>query len=55
MATDTTEASARPPHSPRTWRRRLGWLAGIWLASVAVMFVVAVVFRFLMAAVGLSR
>ncbi|MDP9891703.1 hypothetical protein J2W32_001922 [Variovorax boronicumulans] len=52
MATDTTEGAARPS---RTWRRRLGWLAGIWLASVAVMFVVAVVFRFLMAAVGLSR
>ncbi|MDQ0015554.1 hypothetical protein J2W23_003954 [Variovorax boronicumulans] len=52
MATDTTEGTARPP---RNWRRRLGWLAGIWLASVGVMFVVAVVFRFLMAAVGLSR
>jgi len=52
MATDTTEAGARPR---RTWRRQLGWLAAIWLASVSAMFVVAVVFRFLMAAVGLSR
>jgi len=52
MATDTTEARARPPG---TWRRRLGWLAGLWLASVCVMCVVALVFRFLMTAVGLSR
>lgn len=52
MAMDTTEGVAPPS---RTWRRRLGWLAGIWLASVAVMFVVAVVFRLLMTAVGLSR
>lgn len=50
MAMATTKSSA----APRTWRRRLGWLAAIWLASVGAMFLVAAVFRCLMAVVGLS-
>ncbi|MBJ2156688.1 DUF2474 domain-containing protein [Variovorax sp. IB41] len=53
MATGTTEAGQEA--RPRTWRRRLAWLVAIWLASVTALFVVAVVFRFLMTAVGLSR
>lgn len=49
MATDTTEESPR-----RTWLRRLGWLVAIWLASVASLAVVALAFRWVMRAVGLT-
>jgi len=37
------------------WLRRLGWLAGIWLASVVSLYLLALVLRFFMNAVGLSR
>ena len=48
--------SPRARHAPpRPWRRRLGWLLAIWSRSVGALVVVALVFRFLMAAVGLSR
>ncbi|MDQ0572493.1 hypothetical protein QFZ42_004327 [Variovorax paradoxus] len=36
------------------WMRRLGWLLAIWLASVGSLFAVALVFRWLMRAVGLT-
>ncbi|WP_260590845.1 DUF2474 domain-containing protein [Variovorax sp. DXTD-1] len=36
------------------WLRRFGWLLAIWLASVGALFAVALVFRWLMRAVGLT-
>lgn len=39
----------------RKWLRRFGWLVLIWGASVALLAVVAILFRVLMANVGLSR
>jgi hypothetical protein len=36
------------------WLRRIGWLALIWTASVLALAVVAIVFRLLMAAAGLT-
>ena len=36
------------------WLRRLGWLVTIWMASVLAMGLVAVVFRWLMNAAGLT-
>ncbi|QKJ86976.1 DUF2474 domain-containing protein [Paramixta manurensis] len=34
--------------------KRLGWMAIIWLGSVAALFAIASVFRFLMTAAGLK-
>jgi len=51
MATATTE----PGPARRKWLRRLGWLAAIWLASVVSLYLLALVLRFAMSAVGLSR
>jgi hypothetical protein len=50
MATGTTEGRGR---ARGKWARRVAWLAGIWLASVGSLFVVALVFRWLMRAAGL--
>jgi hypothetical protein len=36
------------------WLRRIGWLALIWTASVFALAVVAILFRLVMAAVGLT-
>jgi len=51
MAMATTE----PGPDRRKWLRRLGWLAAIWLASVVSLYLLALVLRFAMSAVGLSR
>ena len=45
----TTEYS-----SPK-WLRRLAWLGGIWLASVASLYLLALLLRFFMNAAGLGR
>lgn len=50
MATGTTERE----RTRGRWLRRFGWLAAIWLASVAALALVAWVFRWLMGAVGLT-
>ncbi|MDR3468174.1 MAG: DUF2474 domain-containing protein [Xanthobacteraceae bacterium] len=42
------------PAAPRSWPRRIGWLVAIWAASVAVLAVVALLFRLLMNAAGLT-
>ena len=39
---------------PRLWLKRLGWLALIWAASVLALGVVALLFRLLMSAAGLT-
>jgi hypothetical protein len=49
MATATTERGVR------RWWRRVGWLVAIWAGSVISLAVVAGLFRWLMAAVGLTR
>ncbi len=36
------------------WLRRMGWLVGIWLASVTVLAFAAWALRLLMQAVGMS-
>ena len=51
MAMATTDERA----GSRKWLRRLGWLAAIWLASVASLYLVALLLRFLLSAVGLGR
>lgn len=38
----------------RDWLRRLGWLAAIWVASVAVLGLAAWALRLLMQSVGMS-
>ncbi|MFA7669980.1 MAG: DUF2474 family protein [Burkholderiaceae bacterium] len=38
----------------RQWLRRAGWLAGIWLASVAALSLAAWALRLLMKAIGMS-
>ncbi|HEY1042427.1 MAG TPA: DUF2474 domain-containing protein [Telluria sp.] len=38
----------------KLWLVRLAWMAGIWLASVAALGVVAVLLRLLMGAAGMS-
>ncbi len=50
------------PRSPRTgdraeqpsWFKRIGWLALIWVASVAALFVVAIMIRYVMGLAGLT-
>lgn len=37
-----------------TWLRRLGWFAGLWLAGVAALAVVAWLLRVLMHAAGMK-
>ena len=51
MAMATTDDRA----GSRKWLRRLGWLAALWLATVAALYLVALVLRILMGAVGLGR
>ena len=43
-----------PGSGGRKWVRRFGWLLAIWAASVGCLFAVALVFRWLMRAVGLT-
>lgn len=38
----------------RLWPRRVGWLVLIWIASVGVLAIVAVLFRLLMNMAGLT-
>jgi hypothetical protein len=38
----------------KSWPRRIGWLILIWIASVAALAIVAVLFRALMNAAGLT-
>ena len=38
----------------RSWPRRIGWLILIWIASVTVLAVVAMLFRIAMNAAGLT-
>ncbi len=42
------------PTRPRLWLRRIGWMILIWLASVAALAVLALLFRLLMRAAGLT-
>ena len=37
------------------WWRRVGWLLALWLAGVLAVGVIALLFRAVMAAVGLTR
>jgi hypothetical protein len=39
----------------RLWWRRVGWLVALWLAGVLAVGLVALLFRAMMAAVGLTR
>jgi len=41
-----------PPR--KNWPRRIGWLVLIWTTSIAVLAVVALLFRVLMGAAGLT-
>ncbi len=36
------------------WLRRMGWLLGIWAASIAVLALVAYVLRLIMNAAGMT-
>lgn len=40
--------------SQKSWPRRIGWLVLIWTASIAVLAAVALLFRVLMGAAGLT-
>jgi len=47
--------SARKPlPRRRQWLRRVGWLVLIWVASVAALAAVALLFRLLMTLAGLT-
>jgi hypothetical protein len=41
--------------TPKPWLRRIGWLALIWASSVIALGVVALLFRLLMGAAGLTE
>lgn len=40
--------------APKSWLKRFGWLALIWVLGVAALGIVAVIFRLLMNAAGLT-
>jgi hypothetical protein len=40
--------------SPRLWARRIGWMMLLWLAGVAVLAVVALIFRVVMNFAGMT-
>nr|WP_170017223.1 DUF2474 domain-containing protein [Starkeya sp. ORNL1] len=44
------------PDSPSRadWARRLGWMVLLWTASVAVLAIVALIFRFIMNLAGIT-
>ena len=44
----------RAPIPMKSWPRRLGWLLLIWTASVIALALVALLFRILMNAAGLT-
>jgi len=46
--------AARIRENEKRWLRRVGWLVLIWLASVVALGVVALIFRLLMKAAGLT-
>jgi hypothetical protein len=46
--------TAHPSAGPRTWLRRVGWLALIWAASVLALGVVAGLFRVVMNLAGMT-
>ena len=46
--------AVRGAHGRGKWLRRFAWLLAIWAASVGTLFAVALVFRWLMRAVGLT-
>jgi hypothetical protein len=46
-----TELASAPG---RSWLRRIGWLALIWTASVALLGLLALLMRLLMGLVGLT-
>jgi hypothetical protein len=45
--------TAHPSDSAQTWRRRVGWLVLIWVASVLALGVFAGLFRVVMNLAGL--
>jgi|GWRWMinimDraft_5_1066013.scaffolds.fasta_scaffold24877_2 hypothetical protein len=51
---DGTPMRATAPRS-RLWWRRIGWLVLLWLAGVLTVGLIALLFRVVMAAVGLTR
>ncbi|MEW6371970.1 MAG: DUF2474 domain-containing protein [Pseudomonadota bacterium] len=47
-------ARLRPGKRPvPLWLRRLGWMAGLWAAGVAALFLVASLIRLIMHAAGM--
>jgi Protein of unknown function (DUF2474) len=46
--------AARSQPRNRSWWYRVGWLVLIWAASVAALGIVALVFRLVMSAAGLT-
>ena len=46
---------ARRTARGRLWWRRVGWLVALWLAGVLAVGLIALLFRAVMAAVGLTR
>ncbi|MEP7330258.1 MAG: DUF2474 family protein [Betaproteobacteria bacterium] len=50
------ESTTVSPATPgRLWSRRLGWLLLLWLGGVLAVGVIALFFRAVMAAIGLTR
>ncbi|MFN6998148.1 MAG: DUF2474 family protein [Aquincola tertiaricarbonis] len=48
-------ATTDPHEAPPRWGRRLAWLAGLWLASVATLGLLAWLLGWVLQAVGLQR
>ncbi|WP_416052410.1 DUF2474 family protein [Cupriavidus basilensis] len=49
-----TQHRRRPPDdAPRPWLKRVGWMALIWVASVAALGVAALLLRLLMRLAGM--
>jgi hypothetical protein len=51
---ETRPPTAMPAAAAPRWLRRVGWLVALWIASVAALGVLAIVFRGVMGWVGLT-
>lgn len=48
-------APSTEPRPARLWWRRFGWLVVLWLGGVGAVALVALLFRGVMGAIGLTR
>jgi hypothetical protein len=54
MASNMTSGRPSPDATTPAWGRRIAWLLGLWLASVAALGLIALLLRVVMRLAGLT-